>query len=144
MFHSSLKETGMVVDSVNRHCSFSTAKFCPTLLPPPWTLPTGLHHKWDFSGKNPGVGCHFPCQGNLDPGIKPTSLALAGGFPTTEPPGRKRNLVGSWSFYSLALSVLQTFSTALWICNFCPHPAIQLFFVLFAPTGSACIRHVLR
>ena len=31
----------------------------------------------------------FPSPGNLpDPGIKPISLALAGGFLTTEPPGK--------------------------------------------------------
>ena len=31
----------------------------------------------------------FPSAGDLpDPGIKPTSLALAGGFFTTEPPGK--------------------------------------------------------
>ena len=38
---------------------------------------------WDFPGKKKGVGCHFP-----DPGIKPASPALAGGFFTTEPPGK--------------------------------------------------------
>ena len=33
----------------------------------------------------------FPSPENLsDPGIKPTSLALAGGFFTTEPPGKPR------------------------------------------------------
>ena len=34
-------------------------------------------------------GLAFPSQGDLpDPGIEPTSLALAGGFFTTEPPGK--------------------------------------------------------
>ena len=34
-------------------------------------------------------GLPFPTQGDLpDPGIKPTSLALAGSFFTTEPPGK--------------------------------------------------------
>ena len=31
----------MVVDSVNRHCSFSTAKFCPTLCHPHGLYPLG-------------------------------------------------------------------------------------------------------
>ena len=44
-----------------------------------------------FSGKNIGVGCHCLLQGTgdlPDPGIEPTSLALGGGFLTTEPPGK--------------------------------------------------------
>ena len=41
---------------------------------------------WDSPGKNTGVGCHALLQGDLsDPGIKPTSPALAGKFFTTEP-----------------------------------------------------------
>ena len=41
---------------------------------------------WDFPGKNTGSGCHFLLQG-----IEPKSFespALAGGFFTTEPPGK--------------------------------------------------------
>ena len=35
----------------------------------------------DFPGKNTAVGCHFPSPGDLsDPGIKPTTPALAGRF----------------------------------------------------------------
>ena len=56
-----------------------------------YSLP-GSSGSWDFPGKMTGVGCHFLLQGNLpDPGIKPTSLALAGGFFTTEPPGKPHN-----------------------------------------------------
>ena len=48
-----------------------------------------------FPGKNTRVGCHFLLQGNLpNPGIEPmspVSPALAGGFITTEPPGRPLN-----------------------------------------------------
>ena len=41
-------------------------------------------------------GLPFPSPGGLpDPGIKPESPALAGGFFTTEPPGKPRiNLIG--------------------------------------------------
>ena len=43
---------------------------------------------WDFPGKNTEVGCHFLLQGYLpNPGIKPTSPALAGRFFTAEPLG---------------------------------------------------------
>ena len=49
---------------------------------------------WNFPGKNSGVGCHFLLQGDLPhPGIKPASPALAGGFFTTEPPGKPKNLI---------------------------------------------------
>ena len=41
-----------------------------------------------FPGKNPGVGCHFLLYGSSDPGFELTSLALAGGFLTAEPPGK--------------------------------------------------------
>ena len=54
--------------------------------------PTWLLCQWDFPGKNTEVGCHFLLQGNLpDPGIEPVSPvspSLAGGFFTTEPPGK--------------------------------------------------------
>ena len=43
-----------------------------------------------FSGKNTGVGSHFLyTPGDLSsPGVQPPSRALAGGFFTTEPPGK--------------------------------------------------------
>ena len=44
---------------------------------------------WDFPGKNTGVECHFFSPGDLpDPDLEPTAPALAGGFFTTEPPGK--------------------------------------------------------
>ena len=47
---------------------------------------------WDFPGKNTD-GLPFPPPGDLpDPGIKPSSPALAGGFFTTEPPGNYHGL----------------------------------------------------
>ena len=51
--------------------------------------PLGSSVPWGFPGKNTGVGCHFLLQWmNLpDPGIEPTSPALAGGFFITDPPG---------------------------------------------------------
>ena len=39
---------------------------------------------WNFSGKNTGVGCHFPPPRDLpDPGTETTTPILAGGFFTT-------------------------------------------------------------
>ena len=39
-------------------------------------------------GKNTGMGCHASSRDLPDPGIEPTSPALAAGFFTTEPPGK--------------------------------------------------------
>ena len=58
-------------------------------LQPHGLQPTRLLCSWDSPSKNTGVHCHFPASGDLlDPGIKPTSPALAGIFFTTEPPGK--------------------------------------------------------
>ena len=46
-----------------------------------------------FPGQEYCSGLPFPSPGDLpNPGIKPTSLALAGGFFTSESPGKPRNL----------------------------------------------------
>ena len=53
--------------------------------------PSRLLCPWDFPGKNSGVGCHFLLQGIFpteDEPAPPMSLALAGAFVTTEPPGK--------------------------------------------------------
>ena len=48
-----------------------------------------LLHPWDFPDKNTGEGDHFLLQGDLPhSGIETASPALAGGFFTTEPPGK--------------------------------------------------------
>ena len=46
---------------------------------------------WDIPGKNTEGGCQYSPGDLCDPGIKPASPvapALAGGFFTTEPPGK--------------------------------------------------------
>ena len=44
---------------------------------------------WDLPGKNTGLCCHFLLQGILlTQGLNPRLPALAGGFFTTEPPGK--------------------------------------------------------
>ena len=72
------------------HCYCLVTKSCLTLLQPHGLQSTRLLCPCDFPGKNTGVGCHF-----LLPGIFPTqgsnmSHALAGGFFTSEPPGKPK------------------------------------------------------
>ena len=53
--------------------------------------PTRLLCPWDFPGKNTQVSCHFLLQGIFSTQIQPVPLvspALAGGFFTTESPGK--------------------------------------------------------
>ena len=54
--------------------------------------PVKLLCSWAYPAKNTEVGCHFLLQGNLpNPGIEPASPASpasAGGFFTSEPPGK--------------------------------------------------------
>ena len=58
----------------------------PTLWDPTDCSPRGSSVHRIFPGKNIGMCGHFLSQGNLrDPGIKPVSPVLAGGFFTTEP-----------------------------------------------------------
>ena len=78
----------------------------------PWTI---AHQAslWDFPKKNTGMGCHFLLHGLFPtPGTEPTSLALAGGFFTTEPPGKPLHK-GSFSF----LSTLQKLCPSLVMNN---------------------------
>ena len=56
----------------------------------------------------------FPSLGNLpDPGMEPTSLvspALAGGFFTTEPPGKPEILITAVYYSDILLLLLSRFS----------------------------------
>ena len=62
-------------------CCCSVTKSCPTLCNP-WTV---AH----WAPLSLGFPRQFPPPGHLpDPGIKLASPALAGGFFTTEPPGK--------------------------------------------------------
>ena len=68
------------------------SQLCPTLCHTTDYEPARLLCPWNSSGKNTGVGCHALPSGDFpDPGMELTSLmssALAGGFFTTEPPGK--------------------------------------------------------
>ena len=55
----------------------------------PWTVVRQAPLSMGFSRQEYGSGLPFPSPGDLpDPGIEPTSPALAGGSFTTEPPGK--------------------------------------------------------
>ena len=55
----------------------------------PWTVAHQTPLFLEFSRQEFWSGLPFPSPGDLlDPGIKPVSPALAGGFFTTEPPGK--------------------------------------------------------
>ena len=64
------------------------AKSRPTLLQAPGLWPARLLCPWDFPSKNAGVACHSLLQGIPDPRVELKSPALAGGFFTTESPGK--------------------------------------------------------
>ena len=64
------------------HCIVSDSKI-------PWTVACQALLSMGFSSQEYGSGLPFPSPGHLpDAGIKPASPALAGGFFTTEPPGK--------------------------------------------------------
>ena len=55
----------------------------------PWTIAYQVPLSTEFSQREYWSGLLFPPAGDLpDPGVKPTSLAFASGFCTTEPPGK--------------------------------------------------------
>ena len=66
-----------------------------------WTVAHQASLFMEFSRQEYWSGISFPTPRDLpDPGIEPTSAAspaLAGGFSTTEPPGKPQNL-GSGDF----------------------------------------------
>ena len=55
----------------------------------PWTVAHQASLSMGFSRREYQSGLPFPSPGDLpDPGIEPSSPALAGGFFTTESPGK--------------------------------------------------------
>ena len=75
--------------------------------------PARLLCPWDFLGKNTGVVCYFLLQTLPDPGIKLVSLALAGGFFTTAPPGKTRSSFGAFPQVSQVCTWLNAFANIL-------------------------------
>ena len=62
---------------------------CVQLLATPWTVACQAPLSMEFSRQEYSSGLPFPPLRNLsNPGVEPESPALAGGFFTTEPPGK--------------------------------------------------------
>ena len=79
--------TLVVVQLLSRVQFFETA----------WTVAHQAPLSMGFSRQEYWSGLPFPTPGDLpDPGIKPMFPALAGGFFTTEPPGKPQQLLISF------------------------------------------------
>ena len=71
-------------------------KLCLTL-ETPWTVACQAPLSMGFSRQEYWSGLLFPSPGNLpNPGIDPVSFAMAGGFFTTEPPGKASEKESKW------------------------------------------------
>ena len=71
-----------------QHCCL-VAKSYPTLFVIPWTIALQAPLPMGFPKQEYWSGLPFPFPGDLlDPGVKSKSSALAGGFLTTELPGK--------------------------------------------------------
>ena len=76
---------GCIVFPRNRCAICSVIQFCPTLQPHGLQAPMSV----EFSRQEYWSRLPCPSPGDLpDPGIKPESPALAGGFLNSEPPGK--------------------------------------------------------
>ena len=82
------------------------AQSCLALVTP-WTVALQAPLSMEFSSQESWSGLPFPTPGNLpDPGIKPTSLALASRFITTKPPWKhisKKYLTKNIIFFLIAI-----------------------------------------
>ena len=88
------KDTHLITDThvSTKMCMHAYVVNCVLLFATPRTVPPRFLCRWNFPGKNTGVGYHFLLQGIFpNQGIKPESLAspaLAGGFFTPALPGK--------------------------------------------------------
>ena len=82
----------------------------------PWTVACQAPLTMGFPREEYWRGLPFPSPGDLPPGIKPASPALAGRFFTTEPPGKSNRLLKPLQFcqsHSLTYQALIIFP---WKC----------------------------
>ena len=80
-------------------CSVASDSLGPT-----GVQPARLLCPWNFPWQEYCSGLLFPSPGDLpDQGIEPVSPALAGGFFTSEPPGKPRQSVGEGQSFFLSL-----------------------------------------
>ena len=70
---------------------FACVLSCAQLFATPWTVAHQAPPSLEFPRQENWSGWPFPTPGELSyPGIEPPSPTLAGGFYTTEPPGKSR------------------------------------------------------
>ena len=74
----------------------------------PWTVARQAPLSMEFSRQEYWSGLSFPSLGDVpDPGIKPTSPALAGGFFTTEPQEKPWYTLNIHTFISVKVGGLK-------------------------------------
>ena len=107
----------------SHHILFLFSLFSPVrLLAAPWTVACQAPLSMEFSRQEYHHGLPFSSLGDLpNPGIEPASPALAGGFFTTEPPGKPPPCLTT--FYS---------SVSIQVKAFLTHKSRFSFFVLYA------------
>ena len=67
-------------------------KSCLSLCDSMYCNPPRILCTWDFPARNTEVGCHFLLQGIFQPKDQTHVSCLAGGFFTTEPPGKPQQM----------------------------------------------------
>ena len=81
-------QTSPVIRHLNAGGAGLVSKLCLTL-ETPWPVAHQAPLSMEFSRQEFWSGLSFPSPGDLpDPGVKPASPALAGGFSSTGPPGK--------------------------------------------------------
>ena len=98
------------IDSHLHHCVYQQCDIfialvvvqslsCAQIFVTSWTVACQTPLSMAFPRQEYWKGLPFPPPGDLpDPGIKPASPALAGGFFTTQPPGKPLLLLNSTQF----------------------------------------------
>ena len=101
---------GYVSPSVQMHCCSLVTKLSPTLFATPWTVAHQAPLSMRFSTQEYWSGFLFLSPRDLpNPGIKPTSPTLSGGFFITEPLEKPTDVL-KWSDVKL-LSHVRLFAT---------------------------------
>ena len=91
----------------NLPCLHAQSFICVGLFVTPWTEPCQAPLPMGFSRQEYWSGLPFPSPRDLpDPGIRAASPALAGGFFTTEPPGKPESSHRNWHKWQVTKSTL--------------------------------------
>ena len=100
------------------------------LLCPLWTVACQAPLSIEFFRQKYWSGLSCPSPGDLlDPGIKPTSPALAGRCFTTEPPGKAQFLLQSSLFVPLPVSIPVLYCDCISVldCRVIPQAPLKVF-----------------